>query len=49
MAVRSCGLCADGWICEIHPDEPWTHHVNLAEECGGGDALHESHLSVVVG
>jgi hypothetical protein len=34
MAVKACGQCADGWVCEIHPDEPWTHHVNLAEACG---------------
>src|SRR5919106_3027375 len=34
MAVKTCGLCADGWVCELHPEEPWTHHVNLAEACG---------------
>jgi hypothetical protein len=33
MAVKSCGCCADGWMCEIHPGEPWTHHVSMAEEC----------------
>jgi hypothetical protein len=34
MAVKTCGQCADGWVCEIHPEEPWTHHVNQAEACG---------------
>jgi hypothetical protein len=34
MAMKTCGQCADGWVCEIHPDEPLTHHVNLAEACG---------------
>jgi hypothetical protein len=34
MAVKTCGQCADGWVCEIHPDEPWTHHVDLAVPCG---------------
>jgi hypothetical protein len=33
MTVKTCGQCADGWIWEIHPEEPWTHHVNMAAEC----------------
>jgi hypothetical protein len=34
MAVKTCDQCADGWVCELHSEEPWTHHVNLAEACG---------------
>jgi hypothetical protein len=22
--------CADGWICEAHPDQPWPH-----DDCAG--------------
>ena len=22
---ESCGKCAEGWICEQHPDQPWPH------------------------
>ena len=33
-AIRSCGQCADGWVCEIHPDAPLVHHVDQAEACG---------------
>lgn len=25
VAPESCGKCADGWICESHPNEPWPH------------------------
>jgi hypothetical protein len=49
MAVMTCGQCADGWVCELHPDEPWFHHVEMAAVCGGRDAMPESHLPVVVG
>ena len=23
--THTCGKCADGWICEAHPDKPWPH------------------------
>jgi DNA-directed RNA polymerase subunit RPC12/RpoP len=23
--MLTCGKCADGWICEEHPDLPWPH------------------------
>src|ERR671918_1986976 len=35
-------------MCELHPDEPWTHHLNLAEACGVAMPC-SNHLSVVVG
>jgi hypothetical protein len=28
--TASCGKCADGWICEEHPDRPWPH-----DDCAG--------------
>ena len=34
MPVKTCGQCADGWVCELHPDEPWPHHVDMAAACG---------------
>lgn len=27
---QTCGQCADGWICEEHPDKPWPH-----DDCAG--------------
>ena len=27
---QTCGKCADGWICEEHPDKPWPH-----DDCSG--------------
>jgi hypothetical protein len=21
----TCGKCDDGWICKVHPDQPWPH------------------------
>lgn len=23
--MTTCGQCADGWISEQHPDQPWPH------------------------
>lgn len=28
--MKTCGKCADGWICEAHPEKPWPH-----DDCGG--------------
>ena len=25
LTEQTCGRCADGWICEEHPDKPWPH------------------------
>ena len=25
MSVQSCGQCADGWRCELHPGQPMGH------------------------
>jgi hypothetical protein len=36
-AIRSCGRYADGWLCEVHPDQPWMHHVD--EAAAGGIAM----------
>ena len=23
--IKRCALCADtGWVCEVHPDKPWS-------------------------
>jgi hypothetical protein len=30
---RDC-ICADGWICEQHPDMPWPH-----DDCAGPGEL----------
>jgi hypothetical protein len=34
MAVKTCGQCADRWVCEIHPDAEWQHHVDQAALLG---------------
>jgi hypothetical protein len=34
-------LCADGWVCEFHPDEPFPHMIGDVigdRECGAGMA-----------
>lgn len=25
MIDSTCGKCAEGWVCEAHPDKPWPH------------------------
>lgn len=30
VADAACGQCADGWICEQHPYQPWPH-----DDCAG--------------
>ena len=30
LTEQTCGRCADGWICEEHPDQPWPH-----DDCSG--------------
>jgi hypothetical protein len=37
MSERSCGQCADGWTCEIHPGKPMEH-----DGCGGAGVLCEN-------
>ncbi|PAY05385.1 hypothetical protein CK489_28765 [Bradyrhizobium sp. UFLA03-84] len=37
MTEPACILCDDtGWVCENHPDQPWTG--NHACRCGGAGA-----------
>jgi hypothetical protein len=30
MTRMTCGKCDDGWICKVHPDQPWPH-----DQCPG--------------
>lgn len=35
--ATGCNRCADGWICEQHPDQPWPHArtANPTDLCSG--------------
>jgi hypothetical protein len=38
--------CADGWICKVHPDEPWPHQDCLGpgEPCPACNTSDPPHL-----
>jgi hypothetical protein len=45
VAVRQC---ADGWVCEDHPGQPYPHTKDTGAECGGAGALCECPLGRAV-
>jgi hypothetical protein len=44
----NCLICRGlGWVCEKHPDRPWTETV-LPCQCNGGTGIVEPNVSGVV-